>query len=164
MSELCKRFYELFIYDAETGVLSWRKPRTNRVRRGQRVGAIDIKRGGLKYYRTSIDNEKWYVHRIIMTMVYGEFSPSLLVDHINGDGLDNRISNLRFADPSLNCANHRRKGGKSGVVGVTWWKTKKLWKVRIGVNGEVVELGCFKNFNDAVKARMAADKEYSWSR
>ena len=48
----------------------------------------------------------------------------------------------------------------SGVVGVSWDKRTKKWQARIGVNGGRIELGRFKDLNDAILARKEAEKKY----
>src|SRR6266436_1483001 len=66
-------------------------------------------RGGSKPSRTG----RIYMHRLIMGAKEGQ-----LVDHINGDGLDNRKSNLRFATHALNLANSVLRNPASGFRGV----------------------------------------------
>ena len=158
MPELCKVYCSYFRYNADTGQLFWRARASNRAPPGSEVGTIDTKPDGRKYLRTALHNEKLYVHRIIMTMIYGSCPDFILVDHRDGNGLNNRIDNLRFADPALNSANHRRKPGPSGYVGVNWWKTKRLWKARIGIHREQITLGCFTRIEDAIAARKAAEE------
>lgn len=81
----------------------------------------------------------------------------LWVDHINGDGLDNRRANLRPASPSQNNANMRpRTGCSSKFKGVTWDKVNKRWLVRIQVRGKSRYLGIFKSEEDAARAYDAA--------
>lgn len=67
------------------------------------------------------------------------------VDHINGDPLDNRSSNLRIATPSQNSANRgadRRRGGTtSRYKGVSWSTSKNRWVVYIHVNGKTRYVG-----------------------
>lgn len=168
MRESCtdcyEKFHEFFAYNPQTGILYWRKVNTNRVRVGSAVGAIDIKSDGRKYLRTSLLGQKFYVHRIVVTMMCGSLSNDMLVDHRNGDGLDNRWDNLRYADACMNSANHRRKPKTSGCVGVSWWSTKKIWRARIHVNKEQVHLGDRKCLASAIALRKQAEEQYKWSR
>ena len=62
----------------------------------------------------------------------------LTPDHINGDGLDNRRSNLRPATPAQQMWN--KAGSRNGFKGVTWSSESRLkaggrWKAHIGVKG-----------------------------
>ena len=79
------------------------------------------------------------------------------VDHINGDGLDNRRSNLRHATLSQNQANRRsRADSMSGYKGVSWHKQRRRWYARICVNGQTRGLGLYESAEDAALAYDAA--------
>lgn len=56
----------------------------------------------------------------------------------------------------------RRKRRDSGtkIKGVCWDKTCRKWKAYIGLKGKLLNLGNYKNYNDAVKARREAEKTY----
>lgn len=80
-----------------------------------------------------------------------------MVDHINGDKLDNRKENLRFATNSQNQANRKVARGASKFKGVTWQKraydtSRGYWKAQIVVNGELRYLGKYDTDLDAAKA------------
>ncbi len=92
------------------------------------------------------------MHRVIMGDIKG-----VAYDHINGDGLDNRKSNLRIATTQQNNMNTiPRKGGSSKYKGVCWHKRKKKWMSRIGYNYNIVHIGYF---DDEVEAALAYDKK-----
>jgi len=80
----------------------------------------------------------------------------LEVDHINGDGLDNRKINLRFATRSQQCMNRSAQHKSSQYKGVRLWKMRKIWQARIKTNGREIHLGYFHNEADAAKAYNAA--------
>lgn len=72
-----------------------------------------------------------FMHRLI-----AETPDGMVTDHIDGDRLNNRRSNLRICNQSDNCANtKRRAGGHSAFKGVTWFTTKRhkkgYWKAAI---------------------------------
>ena len=76
-----------------------------------------------------------------------------LVDHINGNTLDNRKSNLRVATVRQNKANSSsKKGSISKYKGVTYCKYHKKWKAAIKFDGVNKHLGYFNNESDAAKA------------
>ena len=82
------------------------------------------------------------------------------VDHINGDTLDNRKSNLRLCNQSQNQANRKmNKNNKSGYRGVHWDEQGRRWKAQIKVNGKKIGLGLFYDKNEAALAYNIAAKE-----
>ena len=96
------------------------------------------------------------LHRIIMDAPKG-----MVVDHINHNPLDNRKCNLRLVSKLENAwnADHRNRN-KSGRVGVSWCESERKWRAQIGVRREKIQLGSYDEFEDAVKAREAAEKKY----
>ena len=77
------------------------------------------------------------IHRIITNCPYG-----MVVDHINGNKLDNRKSNLRFCTRVQNRMNVTKyKNNKSGYKGVYWDKSHNIWRASITYNGRTVGLG-----------------------
>lgn len=84
-----------------------------------------------------------------------------VIDHINGNGLDNRRSNLRECTQrqnSMNCA--ISKNNNSGVAGVSLVKSSGTWRARIMVDRKEISLGRYLDFKDAVKARRSAEEKY----
>jgi hypothetical protein len=80
-----------------------------------------------------------------------------LVDHRNGDGLDNRRNNLRMASRSQNNANARlRSTNRSGFKGVTLDRRIGRWNARIYVNKQGRSLGYFATAEEAARAYDAA--------
>lgn len=91
------------------------------------------------------------MHRMIM----GVTDPAVQIDHINGEGLDNRRSNLRRCTQSQNAANRIRgfdSGYSSKYRGVSWHKRGKKWIASIRVNGQHIHLGSFSKETDAALA------------
>lgn len=80
-----------------------------------------------------------------------------IVDHINGNPLDNRKVNLRVCTSAENSRNSKRKkASKSGYKGVTWHKRDRKWEARICVNGKNTFIG---NFDSAESAHEAYCKK-----
>ena len=89
----------------------------------------------------------------------------LTVDHINGDPLDNRMSNLRDVTQGENCRNlSLNKRNKSGCSGVNERKGIKgsTWQVQVRPNGTTLNLGTFKTLAKAIEVRKAAEVKYGF--
>ena len=94
------------------------------------------------------NGNSYKLHRFIMNSPQGK-----IVDHINGNKLDNRRENLRITDAKGNSQNRMIKGGgTSKYVGV-WVKKDGKYVVKIGVNMRRIHIGCFNNEIDAAEAR-----------
>ena len=80
------------------------------------------------------------MHRAIMDLNYGDKKQ---VDHINGNGLDNRRTNLRICTITQNRRNSAPFIGTSKYKGVSWSNHKKKWRVQIFYGGRLKHLGYF---------------------
>lgn len=88
------------------------------------------------------------MHRVIMNTPKG-----LVTDHINRDTLDNRRSNLRICNKSINGLNRGpQKNNTTGFKGVTFEKQTRKYVARISINRLNVTLGRFKTPEEASKA------------
>lgn len=86
---------------------------------------------------------------------------NLVVDHIDRNPLNNRKSNLRICTRAENNRNTNLKSSnKSGVIGVQWFARTNKWKACIGFNKKHIHLGYFINKDDAIMARLKAEKQY----
>lgn len=96
------------------------------------------------------------LHRLIMDVHIKD--NSIEVDHIDGNTLDNRKSNLRLCKHSDNMKNIKTpENNTSGFKGVELRKDTNKWTAFIECNGNKVNLGCFDDKEHAIKARQ--DKE-----
>ena len=83
------------------------------------------------------------------------------IDHINHIPYDNRRENLRIVSVPQNQMNSKISlNNTSGVKGVNFDKNNNKWRSRISVNGKRINLGQFLLFQDAVNARINAEKKY----
>ena len=102
--------------------------------------------------RNAAGRTTFYMHRELM-----QCPARLQVDHVNGDGLDNRKENLRVCTRSQN-GGHILAASRalSGFRGVWWKKDKRRWQAEIMVNRQRVYLGRFGTSEEAAKAYDAA--------
>lgn len=49
---------------------------------------------------------------------------------------------------------------KSGIIGVSWLNSREIWQSHISIHGKQYNLGCFKNKDDAIRARLTAELKY----
>lgn len=98
-----------------------------------------------------------YMHRLIM----GVTDPRIKIDHINGNGLDNRRTNLRLCTQEQNMRNRgKMRRNTSGYKGVFWSKTRGNWTASIRVFGKLKYLGAFATPQEADEAYKIASRKY----
>lgn len=101
----------------------------------------------------------YLAHRLAWIFEFGHIDDRQ-IDHINHNKTDNRISNLRLV---TNQENHRNKRSVNGkILGVNWYAPYNMWRARITVDGKDMNLGYFKDFNDAVSAIKNAEAHFNF--
>lgn len=100
---------------------------------------IKVSKVGNKFYARSGSS---YLHRLVINAKQGE-----IVDHINGNGLDNRLCNLRIANHHLNKCNSLEKNKTSKYIGVS--VHKKRITVQIKIDGKNKHFYGFKTQEEA---------------
>lgn len=125
------------------------------------------KNRGTQYAQSTVNHESGrrniMMHRLIMSAPKG-----MQVDHINGDGLDNRRSNLRLVTNSQNSYNRGvAKNNVSGFKGVGFHKKSGKWQARIAVDRKRKHIGLYDTPEQAAEAYEAESKKlhgvYSWA-
>lgn len=161
----------MFSYDSASGLLRWEarpeshfsSPSHYKSWNRRMAGAVAGTRrngAGKVYIQIGISGRFFPAHRLIWLIQYGSFDEALEIDHINGDGTDNRLNNLRLVSHQENQKNlTRRDNSLSGVSGVTWDKSKGKWLVRGHVSGRQRNLGRFSHLEDAVAERRRHEKD-----
>jgi hypothetical protein len=112
-------------------------------------------KGGKKEYvsaraeRGKGNNSRIALHRYLTDAPKG-----LVVDHINGNPLDNRQENLRICDQASNMQNFNglASDNKSGVRGVNWYKAYSKWRASWCYRGKRYHVGYFDDIKEAEKA------------
>lgn len=106
----------------------------------------------------SIDGVAYQFHRVVYAIHHGAW-PELLIDHIDGDRLNNRPENLRDVPDCINKQNLQRghRDSKSGttVPGVTWNKKAGKFVVKGKLSGRYWYAGSFDAVADAENAALA---------
>ena len=158
-----ERVRELLDYDPKTGLLTWTHRVLYRNRKSLKGGRLAGCKSTDGYIALGIDRKLYRAHRVIWLWYYG-YLPENQIDHINKNRSDNRLSNLR--EVSCQC-NNRNSGNPchntSGVKGVTWKSNPKLWASQIQISGKSKHIGYYKNFDDAVCARLAVEQCIGWA-
>jgi hypothetical protein len=145
---------ELLHYDPDTGVFSHILSRHG-VTINAKAGCLHQK----GYVRISVKCIKYEAHRLAWLYMYGVW-PKDQIDHINQIKSDNRITNLRESNSSLNQQNtNLRADNTSGYKGVSWRKGINKWVVCIYLNNTKIHLGYFDNLDDAIAARKQAEEQ-----
>lgn len=99
---------------------------------------------------------------VSMSRFIMDYIGRLIVDHINGDRLDNRRSNLRIVTHTQNSLNRSsHKGSSSQYIGVSYYNRLKKWVSRATINGKEVHLGSFDTELEAAQVRETKIKELS---
>ena len=138
---------------------------------------VTNKKGEIKYFLVDredfdrVNEYKWridarsyvrkgfgiFLHRFIM----GIIEPKMVVDHVNGDKLDNRKANLRIVTNTQNAQNKKKQvNNTSGFKGVFFNKTTNKCVAQIRINGKCKYLGNFSTPEAAAHAYDEAARIY----
>lgn len=166
--DIAKRFELLssrIDYDRDTGSFVWFRadsmPRMwNTKHAGRQAGTIDSKGRVVLVVRVNGKSCRAFAHRLAWFIVHGVL-PDHGIDHIDGNPLNNAISNLRDVSASVNMRNvSRYSRNTSGYCGVSWRKSTRRWDARATVGGRTYSLGSYADIADAdaaVRAFRAAN-------
>jgi len=158
---------KLFHYDPKTGTLYWKiNQGNNQIKAGTEAGTIWTHPDGLQYRRIKIQGKFYPAHRIIYHMM-NDYSlrQDQIIDHIDGDGLNNKLDNLRPCTHQQNLQNRRvNKNNKTGHKGVYVDKGNQKYRAQIMHNGKNIRLRnstgrmFFDTIEEAIKLRKAAEE------
>lgn len=151
----------LFSYDPDTGILT-RKANVSK-KSHSKIDALAFTTNDCGYFKGRIANKLFKAHRVIWKMMTGE-DPDV-IDHIDGNGLNNKWANLRNTSHTGNMRNMASYASNtSGCVGVSLSRRERKWRAYIGGSRTGRKyLGFFENFDDAVLARTQAQKSLGYS-
>ena len=143
---------ELLSYSPTTGSLSWKISRSSRSKKDGEAGTVSS--SGYKIIGVSINKKQYLLkaHRIAWFIYHKEMPPSI-IDHINGDKLNNEISNIRSCTQQQNQMNRPKlQNNTSGYKGVSWASDRKKWRAHIRYNNKLIHIGQFDCPKEASKA------------
>lgn len=124
----------------------------------KRAGGISVKG---KYRIILLCGRFVYEHRLVWFIHNNEWPGE--VDHIDGNGLNNKYANLRDVSHVVNGQNQRlAKNNKSGICGVFWYTAYGMWRSEIRVNGKNIHLGYFDYIFEAACIRRSAENRYGF--
>ena len=159
---------KLLDYHPDTGEIFWKQSSEKNASWNARFAnkpagvIINLKKSNTLYRYISLSGKTYPAHRIIWMIYYGVI-PSGVIDHINGNGLDNRIDSLRCVTRSVNSKNAKlSSNNRSGVSGVSWHEQSRKWVVRVHCDTVTKHVGEFSDFFEAVCARKSAELIYDY--
>lgn len=115
------------------------------------------------YIRIGIDGKTYQAHRLAWLYIYGTW-PKNQIDHIDGDGANNKLENLRDVTNRENGINRKTQiNNTSGVTGVSWHKAANKFRAQIKINGKNKHLGYYTTLEAAIAARAAANERYGYT-
>jgi hypothetical protein len=102
-----------------------------------------------------INGKKSYIHRVIYEKYYCiELTRNQVIDHIDLNPSNNKITNLRLVSQQQNCQNkNHNKNSKSGHKNISWSKRDNKYVVQIKSDGKNGFFGYFEKLEDAIKKR-----------
>lgn len=147
------RVHEVLAYDG-VGGLRWKIQRPH----CRDTGKVGYTRPD-GYVRVRIDRHHVFAHHIVWALCNGAW-PAKDIDHANGDRSDNRIENLRLAEPFENQANQKRSArNTTGYKGVSRVPSGR-YSAMLQKRGQTFYLGTFDDPVTAHKAYSQAAEKY----
>lgn len=145
---------DVFFYlDYVDGNFYWKNPTSRRVKKGGLAQVF-----GQRYFHLSINNKRYMKHKLVFFIHHG-YAPKI-IDHIDGNTLNNNIQNLREADKFQNRWNAKvRKQSSIGLKGVTYHPQTKKFRARISCKYKIYSLGLYKTKEEAHQAYCKASLE-----
>lgn len=142
--------HQLLDYNPDTGVFTWRSSYKRRIC-GHVAGTVHTTGTGGKYIRISVRGKKLYAHRVAFWITNGVY-PEQEVDHVNRNGCDNRLCNLRLVSSRENAANRKQRRDTSRY-GVGVYKDGSRFVAMVKRQGVLHRVGSFGTPEQAADAR-----------
>lgn len=143
-------------YEPAEGAFYWKVNKQHpKARVGMRAGRIN----SLGRAQIGINRKQVFVHKLVWFFETGVW-PLQMIDHIDGNPLNNRFENLRLSDHKRNGQNQRaaRNNLYTGLLGTSWHKGKNKYIAAIKLNGVRKHLGYFDTAQEAHAAYVTAKR------
>jgi hypothetical protein len=135
---------QLLDYDPISGLIKW-KIRKGGMLKGTAAGwkTKSSSRSLTEYIKIEINGVNYWAHRLAYYLHNGIDPLEREIDHIDGNGLNNKYNNLRIATRAENMWNRKAKPSTSGLKGAQFIKRINKWQASISCNGKRKYLGLF---------------------
>ena len=152
-TKLQARIRQIYVYDLEEGCLLHKNTMLKAAQEHRNSG----------YKVVTFEWQQRLEHTMIILYMLGEEYLQYEIDHVDHDRSNNKWNNLRVVCRKLNSRNlSKNKTNSSGYTGVNWHTSKNKWRAYIMVDYKQVYLGLFKEKEDAIAARKAAEIKYGF--
>ena len=146
----------LVSYDPETGFLTRINDGAHRTNNMLPAGS----KGAKAYIQIRLNGKIYSVHRLAWLISGCDLLAGYVIDHIDGNKLNNKLINLRAVTRSINCQNQRKpmSNGTSGFLGVS--RRGDRWIAKIMIEGTLRYIGIFAQPEIAYQAYLAAKRQH----
>lgn len=129
--------------------------------KGRKLGRVNYNsRTGKSYLHIAIFSKNYLAHRLAWLYMTGEW-PDHTIDHIDGDGLNNRWDNLREATQSQNSWNRKRQSNNTtGYKGVSFDRRSGSYRASICIEGRKITRQNFPTAEEAYREYLRMAREY----
>lgn len=144
-------------YDKDTGIFTWKERLSQRANIGSVAGSVLKTNKSTSYLRIKIAGKSYLAHRL--AWLYCNDSVMGIIDHIDRNGLNNSLSNLRLTTKKGNAKNQKlRSDNTSGFNGVYLHHINKKWVAYVTENKKMKYIGSFIHKENAINARDTENK------
>ena len=154
-----KEVKELINYNPDSGDITIIKRTGPRSKQLGECAGVKIYRATSSYLQITLLKQKFYVHRLVWLYMTGDYP--MVIDHIDGNGLNNKWCNLRNSNSTGNNRNVLKiQHNKIEQLPIGVFRHRKKFTASIKYNYKKIYLGVFNTIDDAVNAYKNAKDIY----